>query len=138
MIRGTLCTKLYVIIFQLRWNGYKDRPFISSCPQFEGVIPASSCNGSAIGGALEAGYAALVAVEHGDPVRLEGVPHVDGVVVVPAEEHPPRVAEVDRVAAEQDGLLGVLGHLPVRPEVEEPAAGVVEEATESLAWGEVM
>ena len=75
MIRGTLCTKLYVIIFQLRWNGYKDRPFISSCPQFEGVIPASSCNGSAIGGALEAGYAALVAVEHGDPVRLEGVPH---------------------------------------------------------------
>ena len=51
-------------------------------------------------------------VKHGDPVGLERVPHVDGVVIVARKEDATRRREVHVVDAEQDGLFGVSSHLP--------------------------
>ena len=39
--------------------------------------------------------------EHGDAVGFEGVPHVDRVVVVAAEQDPPRGRKVDSIGSEQ-------------------------------------
>jgi len=55
----------------------------------------------------------LMTVEHCDPVALEGVPDVDGVVVIAGEEDSAGRREVDGVHSEQDRLFRVLCNLSI-------------------------
>ena len=54
-----------------------------------------------------------MAVEHCDPVALEGVPDVDGVVVVAGEQDSAGGREVYGIHAEQDRLFRVLCDLSI-------------------------
>ena len=74
-----------------------------------------------------------MAVEHRDPVALERVPNVDGVVIVAGEHDAAGDGEVDGVDAEEDRLLGVLGHLAVGSEVEEATGRVVGSRSDGVA-----
>ncbi len=51
-------------------------------PYLERAVPAARGDGRAVGRHLEAGHAILVAVQHGNAVRLQHVPHVHRVVIV--------------------------------------------------------
>ena len=82
-----------------------------SSPYFERAVPAACGHGRPVRRALERANPVLVAVEHGQAVRLQRVPQVDGVVVVPGEDDTAARAEVDGVHAEQDRLLAVFGNL---------------------------
>lgn len=59
-------------------------------------------------------------VEHRDAMALERVPHVDGVVIVAAEQNSARNGKVDGVDAEQNGFFGVTANLAIGTQVKEP------------------
>ena len=50
------------------------------CPYFERVVPTSGGNGGTVRWYFEWRDPVLVTVQHGDPMRLQGIPHIHCVV----------------------------------------------------------
>lgn len=70
------------------------------------------------------------------PVALHGVPDVAVEVVVSGQQQAPGVGERHGRDATDDVVVGVQAELLVRPQVEQPAGGVVRARGEGTAVGE--
>lgn len=73
-----------------------------------------------------------MAVQDGEALALEGVPDINGVVVVSCEQEAPTDGEIDRIDAEDDAFLGVHGDLSVCAEVKEPTRGIIRPSGNSV------
>lgn len=116
--------------------GRKRETAFRSCPQFEGVVPASCAEGMSVRRDCEATDTVLVRFECLNLGALEDVPHDDFFVVIPGKEEAATDGKVDGGHTFPNHVVSVLFEFSISADVKESARGVIRASSKCKAVGE--
>lgn len=128
------------IVYDQIWKTSQDRqsPFSAgeNRTDLEQTVPATGTQGDTIAADAQAADSVIVSCQHADPLALEGIPHIDIVVVVAGKQDSARSGERDRGDAAENVVVCVRVEFAVGSQIEQLARSVVGAGRKCVPVGE--